>query len=289
MKSEVVNVTPKLAKEWLERNYDGNRKIRASYVSQLANVMRDGRFVAENGQTIVLGNDGTLYDGQHRLSAIVESGCAQRLMVVWIKDGKTAYKTIDNGTKRQASDFLDGMRNRNSCAAYGKVMTCIEWGVAPMMSCLQGRWDAGTNVDRSLIVSYCERNAERVQNDVNEACSMRRAMGCGSILAYSAFVGIVRYCGMDELLDEFINDFCSVASDSKTVTAVKQIIMRANLGGRKMTVKHTVGTLLDGYTHYVDMDGSTMINKQTKRLEQYSEYVNAKRTEKSLLAKGGVA
>ena len=273
MKPKVIHVTPEIATEWLGHNYEKNRHIRVSYVNQLTEVMRSGRFVADNGQTIVFGENGTLYDGQHRLSAIIESGCAQDLLVVWVKDGEKAYLTIDNGTKRQAGDFLRELKDQNACAAYGKVMACVEWSGSPLLSCLQGKWATSVMVDRGMIISYCNSHAEEVQETVRIARGMRDEVGCGAQSAYSAFIGIVRYCGKDDMLPEFIDDFHSLAPDSKTIQAVKQMIMKASIRSGGVDAKWLIGTLLDAYMHYREMDGSTMLNKQTLRIKQYSGYV----------------
>lgn len=281
MKTEIINITPELAKEWLGKNFEKNRTIRTSYVSQLADVMRSGRFIAENGQTIVFGDDGKLYDGQHRLSAIVESGCAQELLVVSVHDAERAYGTMDNGTKRQAADFLMEFPNRNNAAAYGKVMACVEWSSVPLVSCLQGKWDTGGVIDRGLIVSYCNTHPDETKDAVRTARNMLGEVGCGAVSMYSAFIGVVRYVKKDVLLDEFINDFLLPAPDSKTVASAKRMIMKESISGRGQGTKWLFGLLLDAYAHYCQMDESMMLNKKTMRIKQYSKLVEEERARRA--------
>ena len=71
MKTEVVLVTPLLAKKWLERNTD-NRDIRPSVVTGLAESITRGEWVLSH-QGIAFAKSGRLLDGQHRLLAIVEA------------------------------------------------------------------------------------------------------------------------------------------------------------------------------------------------------------------------
>ena len=287
MKVEIVTITPEMAEEMLTHNYEGNRHVRTSYVSQLAHVMSAGRYVSENGQTIVFGeDDGVLYDGQHRLMAIVESRCAQTVIVVWIVNGKEAYKTIDNGTKRNAADFIK-LPSRGDCANVSKVMACVEWGESPLLSCLQGKFAAREQVDRGLIVSYAEQNGEAVLTAVRKGGTMRDAIGCGARTIYATFISIVKYCDMDAFRDEFTNEFVMAAPTSPTVIALKTLIMKSNLKQNGLEKKWLISTLLDAYHHFCEMDNSTMFNKQAQRINQYQKLMQQKRDE--LRGKGGEA
>ena len=278
MDPKVVDITPQLASEMLANNFDGNRRIRSSYVSQLAQVMRDGRYFSENGQTIVVGeDDGVLYDGQHRLSAIVESGTTQRLLVVRIANGRDAYNSIDNGTRRQAADFVD-MPNKNACMAVAKTMVCVEWGSAPLLSCLQGKWTAKVQVDRGLVIEYANQNKDRLVDAVRQGSSMRGAVTNGAPAAFAKFLMLVRFCDMDEMLDDFVSDFANNGCTNATVNALKMNIAKRQGGtSGNVGMKWLLGIMLDGYVHYCEGDGSTMFNKQTVRLKQYQKYVDAAR------------
>ena len=280
MRAEVMSVTPEVAEQMLEHNYEDNRNLREAYVTQLATVMRNGRYISENGQTIVLGeDDGVLYDGQHRLKAITLSGVTLTMLVVWITNGKEAYKTIDNGTKRQASDFIR-LPNRNVVAATAKVMACIEWGVAPLLSSLQGKMDTHSLIDRSLVVAYAEQHGESLTESVRDARRMRGAVNCGSCSCYANFIELVRFCGKDEYLDEFIDEFSRVASTQVTVTAAKTLIMRTAAKQRStngLDAKWLMGTLLDAYAHFCSLDDSTMLNKQARRISEYSKLMQKQR------------
>lgn len=68
------DVSPMLASSILAEHNTKNRKILPSHVTALAKNMKEGtwRF---NGDSIRFDSNGTLIDGQHRLMAIVKSGC----------------------------------------------------------------------------------------------------------------------------------------------------------------------------------------------------------------------
>lgn len=100
---EVVEITPALAKEWLQRNTH-NRNLRDRVVNGYAADMTAGAW-REDGQSIKFAADGTLLDGQHRLAAIVLSGVAVRILVVRGLPND-AQDTMDVGAKRTMADVL---------------------------------------------------------------------------------------------------------------------------------------------------------------------------------------
>jgi hypothetical protein len=80
-------------------------------VRLLASEIVAGRWVLTH-QGIAFGSDGTLYDGQHRLRAVVESGIAVAMRVTRGVSPE-ALDVIDTGTARRSQDVLaisDGVR-----------------------------------------------------------------------------------------------------------------------------------------------------------------------------------
>jgi hypothetical protein len=115
MNTTLMEITPQIAASFLEKN-TRNRPLNAHHVKQLAKEMKTGRW-KENGDTIRFNGD-LLIDGQHRLMAVVESGCSIRTLVV---DGLSAdvFSTIDRGRRRSGGDTLAllGVINANTVAA----------------------------------------------------------------------------------------------------------------------------------------------------------------------------
>lgn len=109
--TEVSEVTPMLAESWLKLNAR-NRPIVQARVDQYARDMRDGRWALTH-QAIGFDNEGRLADGQHRLTAIVQSGITTPLLVVYGME-PDATSHIDTGRARTAGDMLsimDGITN----------------------------------------------------------------------------------------------------------------------------------------------------------------------------------
>lgn len=110
MKSKWVDVGPDLATTWLEHNIC-NRPLRASVVNAYARQMIRGEWLPIP-QGIAFDTSGALLNGQHRLSAIVQSGVTVRLMVTTGVPSHIAGKTVrpmdlmDTGAPRSVSDQL---------------------------------------------------------------------------------------------------------------------------------------------------------------------------------------
>lgn len=100
MRTELVKVTPEIAKVWLQTNTN-NRPLRMRWVNEIANAIRRGEFQLTH-QGIAFDISGVLLDGQHRLAAIAEAGIAVDLMVTWGAPPQT-FQVLDIGQKRTVS------------------------------------------------------------------------------------------------------------------------------------------------------------------------------------------
>lgn len=102
MKVEMTTITPADAERMLQLN-KGNRPVNTSHVAVLAREMKLGRWKV-NGDTICM-NGTRLIDGQHRLMAVVESGCTIQTLLVEGVDSDV-FNTKDVGRRRSAGDTL---------------------------------------------------------------------------------------------------------------------------------------------------------------------------------------
>ena len=97
-----VRVTPEIARKWLDSS-KGNRSLRSAKVLSYKADMQSGAW-HRNGDVIRFFEDGTLYDGHHRLNAVIAAGVAINFDVCTIS--KEAANTIDKGALRTTSDDL---------------------------------------------------------------------------------------------------------------------------------------------------------------------------------------
>jgi hypothetical protein len=125
MNAEVMQITPDLAREWLERN-PINRKLSPPHVQKIALAIISGEW-AMNGEAIKFNCDGTLLDGQHRLAAIIEAGIAVPSLVITGIE-QQAQGTMDLGRSRSLIDFLrmDGVPNVSRVASIVTTVNVVE-------------------------------------------------------------------------------------------------------------------------------------------------------------------
>lgn len=103
---EKVKITPDIAREYLSHNTRNIRQINKAAVRQYANSMKNGTW-EQNGETIKFYRDGTLFDGQNRLCAIIESNTEQEMLVV--RDIPNNVSITDIGRLRTAKTIADSM------------------------------------------------------------------------------------------------------------------------------------------------------------------------------------
>lgn len=117
-----VVIGPQKARNLIESSAQfRNRTLKKWLVSQMAEDMRSGAF-QQHYSPILIDTRGFVIDGNHRLHAIVESGCEIEVTIV---SGvpETAFEHVDLGARRSAGDTLDVMGVKN----WNAVATALAW------------------------------------------------------------------------------------------------------------------------------------------------------------------
>ena len=100
MAARIEVITPEKAEKLLSQNIK-NRSLSKVIVRRYAADMASGDFVGAD--SIKIGRDGVLQDGQHRLAAVIASGVAQKMLVVDDLP-ENAFDKWDVGKKRSGKD-----------------------------------------------------------------------------------------------------------------------------------------------------------------------------------------
>jgi hypothetical protein len=123
--SEITSMTPGLASVILSRN-EGNRNIKETKAQHFASDMIAGRW-SFNGEAVIIADNGSLNDGQHRLQAVIEANVTVPMMLVF---GVTreSRMTVDQGSARGAGDYLsmDGMPYAKNAATAARFIIAFE-------------------------------------------------------------------------------------------------------------------------------------------------------------------
>lgn len=146
MKTQVQQISPKKAAEWLEHSNTHNRNINKNRVAQYSADMKAGSWALSH-QGIAFDEDGVLCDGQHRLAAIVEADVTVPMLVT-----TGLPKTSQNGVTLDIRDVMDrgqgrsigqqlsmshGMKYSNHIAGSLRTIACICVGHDIAMSTAQ--------------------------------------------------------------------------------------------------------------------------------------------------------
>lgn len=112
-----VKVTPDLAAKLLDSYNRRNRSVRQLRVLRYASDMRQGKW-GETGEAVIIGKDGLVYTGQHRLLAVIEAGVATVMFFV-VGVGSECRYLVDLGVAKVLADFLseDGIQRATQVAS----------------------------------------------------------------------------------------------------------------------------------------------------------------------------
>ena len=120
----VMNITPSLAQQWLERNIK-NRSLKRRQIHELVSVLENDHWRL-NGESICFSKHGELLDGQHRLHAIEKSGIAAAAIVVFGVDNEV-MRTYDQGSKRTTADHLNISGEKNYVSLGATLRLLFMW------------------------------------------------------------------------------------------------------------------------------------------------------------------
>lgn len=151
VKPREVNMTPSAAAKILEKNTK-NRPLSQPSIRKYSNAMKAGRWML-NGEPIIIADDGTLIDGQHRLQAVVNSGMTVPMIIV-TGVSKSAFRTVDIGKKRTGADAISTHdskfeKNRMITAAAAKIVYNFESDVF-----VKNR----EKLENDLLIDFLEQN-----------------------------------------------------------------------------------------------------------------------------------
>lgn len=150
--AEMIYLTPQLAAEILDKN-PANRNIAAHRVTIYATDIKEGRWSA-NGEAIIISDEGTLNDGQHRCAAVIEADIPIHTLAVFGVARETRH-TTDTGASKNAGNFLamDGVKNAATVSGIARLALAYE---------TFGQLNKASRVSNAAVVEYYHRNAEEI-------------------------------------------------------------------------------------------------------------------------------
>jgi hypothetical protein len=197
-------VGPNEALEWLTKNVK-NRRLNLERVKNLAAAMTRDEWRL-NGQPVIFDSNGNLQDGQHRLRAIVESGCIVPMIVIRnvVPD---AFVTIDTGRSRTTADVLGIAGYISAHLLSGAVRTIIAYKDAIARKAdgdsaserLNRSCDAVSN---AAIVAWTDEHPE-IHDVIRQACRLKDVVRSVEV---PAWIWLVGEHNPQSKIDEFVGN-----------------------------------------------------------------------------------
>lgn len=157
--AEVRKITPEIATEWLADRWGEQRTVRVAHVGRLAADMEAGRF--KISPDAILRIKGKLANGQHRLTAVVQSGKPQSFLVMESND-EELYKVIDAGLRRSVSDGLIGVPFATAIPSIARWVQAYEAKFTAQSAKCGSKAVASANenkyVSQAELIDYCLGN-----------------------------------------------------------------------------------------------------------------------------------
>lgn len=242
-----VTVTPDTARRWLEHN-DINRRIRNAKVNQYASDMANGRWTF-NTDAICFAPDGTLLNGQHRLSAVVASGATVTMLVLRnLPPG--AMCNIDTGIVRSPRDAVDfEMRDETQGKNGDLISAAARLGILVTDGRIC-RDRAVQAISRGELIAFIKANPD-LHASVSIASSTRKSIYCpASVLCVSHWM-ISRRNG-SELANYFIRQLASRANEPEgsPILALDNRLRTLRQGKSKPPPRNYIWTVIKAWNYF---------------------------------------
>lgn len=221
---ELVFVSPNIAKMLLKDLYDEQRPYHDTYAQRYAADMAAGLWNTDNPQPIIISDTGKVIDGQHRLHAVIISGCTVPMYIARGASENT-YKVVDSGQTRKVPDRIGHIPSANQVAALAKRIIILDGG-STVRSALTGSQSYA--VTQQQMVRLIERNADYMVDNVRAAGRLRSAAGkLGPLSAYCVVLHMA-----DQIYGKGTSDtICDeMALPTKTALAFQRYLMRLYTG-----------------------------------------------------------
>lgn len=168
MHCEIRRITPEDAAELLKQN-KSNRSLSKSHVKFFESQIRNGQMQTTH-QGIAISQTGRLIDGQHRLTAIVNTGIAVD-MLVGFGFPDESFSVLDSGKARTAGDVISAIGASHSTSLAASVRLFIAYKEYPHLL-----WAGGSSARRKISNTTIKEEYEKDLEGWRWASSVARSM-----------------------------------------------------------------------------------------------------------------
>lgn len=251
MSVSVVDMNPTLAKQILSLNVK-NRKLATTNLSSTVYKMKTGKW-HENGESIIIGSDGVLKDGQHRLEATIKSNHSWKAVLV-TGVNSNVMSSIDTGKNRSASDVL---------TLNGYSYGALKSATAKLI--LMDRYSSDsakqTNICNQSVLDYVSNNNEKLENIIsiiNPLYSKQNDKVFSSSFLCFMFNKLMekntKHITTDTA-ENFFKMLCGiVVNEGSAVCWVRNTVVRNKKKGNRLQKKWLYNSVVKSWNIYLDGD-----------------------------------
>jgi hypothetical protein len=260
MKTEIITLTPNMAKKLLETNKENNRPLKNANISTLKADIIAGRWKL-NGESIKISENGKLIDGQHRCLAVISANIPIQTLIVYEVE-ESSFDTIDLGTIRTVSDLLaiNGQKNTNIAAAivtkylmYNKIIS-------------DSRSIKSYFIPKSEPIKFYYENENLVKEvtcHVSKYYSKLRLYTKAEIGGTILYLHITKKHSLNTIISFFNQLFFYENIENDMIIQLRERLIKDGLCSRKMTNNNKYSLLIKTWNFYV--------TKKSTKLLKYDE------------------
>jgi hypothetical protein len=239
METKKMLITPEIAEKLLKKN-KSNRPISQRIINEYSRVMANGGWFEDTGESIKIDPDGTLFDGQHRLMALINAKVNLYFEVA--TKPIEAFKFIDQGKKRNASDIFacEGVTYYRTITAGLKKYIALKKGISISRTggCSFNLVDI--KFSNAEILNFYHSNPEVFQGAASNSDNWYRKSG--KLLAVSEIMGYYLYFRDKSIDDSF--SFMQMMCEGIDLTPGNPILLlRRRLNEDKLNTRYKLSTL----------------------------------------------
>lgn len=221
--AKMETIDPKRANEYLKMNVRNYRPIVDSLVERYADDMKIGKW-EENGESIKFYENGDLFDGQHRLNAIIRSNVKLQLMV---ERGIPNHVTI--------ADWGGGRTLKQWGRANDLVISNMTQGIARAV--IAGMSRGG--VAKGKTTKYIEEHYDELK-EAERLCTSGRRDSYGRRAPIGLAVYVIRKLGL--IQDYIIENFFKIFNTGTTIEKDQRDPSAPLIASREIITKYRIGS-----------------------------------------------
>lgn len=251
MKCTIKLITPDLARSILRNNLS-NRKLSKKKVEDYARLMKNGMW-EENGESIVINEDGVLTNGQHRLHAVIKSNHSyMAVLVTDVKSSKKVMSTFDTGKTRTASDVLslNGYKNTNQIASIVSAIMANNINSDQLLR--SGVSMRSTNYE---VLKYYEDNKEYIDKLLSDSLKIhvKQTVRVLSLTRVAFYINFLSDGNYDDIHLEFMKYICGViVEESSSASWVFKILLNAKNNKTKLSDKYITIAIIKAWNNFLN-------------------------------------